>query len=1192
MNRLESLLQERILIIDGAMGSMLQGYELTEADYRGSAWANHPTSLKGCHDLLSVTRPDVIEEIHRAYIEAGADIIETNTFTANAVSMADYGLAHETDRLNRAAVAAARRAADSAGRPVFVAGSMGPTTKTASLSPDVNNPGFRAVSFEELRAVFREQALALVDAGADLLLPETNIDTLNLKAGLVGIEDAFAQLGRRIPVIASVTITDRSGRTLSGQTVEAFWVSVEHAALTGVSMNCALGATEMRPFLEALSAAAPVPVLCYPNAGLPNEMGGYDDTPEHMAEVLRGFAADGLVNLVGGCCGTTPAHIRAIAAAVRGLVPRTPPPPRTRPAWAGLEPYALFEGTTFSLVGERTNVSGSKRFRDLIRSGDYERAVEVARQQVEGGANILDVNMDDGLLDAESAMTTFLSYVASDPTVARLPVMVDSSRFDAIVAGLRCCQGKAIVNSLSLKEGEASFLEQARIVRRFGAAIVVMAFDETGQATTTPHRVAICERAYALLTGIGVPPTDIIFDPNILAIGTGIEEHSDYGVSFIEATREIKARCPGALISGGVSNLSFAFRGNDRLREAIHAVFLFHAIAAGMDMGIVNAGQLAQVERLDPELRTRVEDLVLNRRPDATERLLAMSTDHLGGQREARVDLSRSLPIAERLSDALIRGDAEFVEADVAEALASGLWRTPIEIIEGPLMDGMAVVGDRFGAGKMFLPQVVKSARVMKKAVAVLEPLISAAGAGVSSKGTLVLATVKGDVHDIGKNIVAVVLRCNGWEVVDLGVMVPCDRILDEADRLNAAAVGLSGLITPSLDEMTHVAKEMTRRGMTRPLLIGGATTSKKHTAVKIAPHYSAPVVHVQDASRAVTLVGATLGDDAAGFDRKNRAEQGELRVRFEAQREAKALISLEKARARAVRAVPQPLPSEPEVLHTVTVSPQELLPWIDWGPFFLTWGLRASWEKQLADPEVGPRYRELQNDALAVIAEADALSPVARWGAFEARRDGDDIALARGGRLYGLRQQTDSPETLCLSDFVHPERDRVAAFVVCVRGAEALVADAERAHDDYRSILVKAVADRLAEALTEFLHHQIREALGVGDPPGLDMAERFRGAYRGIRPAPGYPCQPDHTEKATLFQLLRAEEIGAGLTESFAMTPAASVSGLVLCHPEARYFNVGRIGRDQVEDYATRKGWSVATTERWLRDRLAYDPD
>ena len=1214
--RLANLMSERIVVIDGGMGTLIQAARLGESDYRGERYREHPSPLMGANDLLCLTRPDVIVDIHRQYFAAGADIVETNSFNANRISLMDYGLQDEVYAINVAAAQLGRQAADEVsasepGRLALVAGSMGPTTRTASLSPDVNDPAYRAVTFDDLRDAYYEQARGLLDGGADLLLAETSFDTLNLKAALFAVEQLFEDRGERVPLIASVTITDRSGRTLSGQTVEAFWLSIEHVGLTAVAMNCALGASQMRPHLEELSRVAPLPVLCYPNAGLPNEMGEYDESPGAMAATIAEFAAAGLLNMTGGCCGTSPDHIRAIVAAVRPYAPRVAPAPSAEPRWSGLEAYRIYEGSTFTMVGERTNVAGSRRFRNLIRADDFEGATRVARKQVEGGANVIDVNMDEGLLDSPAVMTRFLNQVAAEPDIARVPVMVDSSRFEVIEAGLKCLQGKSIVNSLSLKEGEADFLEKARLVRRYGASVVVMAFDEQGQATSTARRVAICERAYRLLTEqAGFAPHDIIFDPNILAIGTGIEEHDDYGLTFLEATSLIKQRCPGALISGGVSNLSFSFRGNGPLREAIHAVFLYHAIAAGMDMGIVNAGQLEVYDEVPPNLLEAAEDLVLARRADATERLVVLG-ESLGGRKKARDQTGqwRSLPLAGRIEHALLRGNSDYIEADMAEALASGDYPSPLAIIEGPLMAGMAVVGDLFGAGKMFLPQVVKSARVMKKGVAWLEPYMDDSVAAAKA-GLVIMATVKGDVHDIGKNIVGVVLRCNGYEVIDLGVMVPGDRILDEAVERQADIVGLSGLITPSLDEMVHVAAEMERRNLAIPLLIGGATTSKKHTAVRIAPAYSHTTLHVNDASRAVGAVGSMLKAGAwEAADAANRVDQARLRERFEARRAGVELLSLQAARDRGLQtdwdAVSLPRPGFLGVRTIDDVSVVDLVELIDWGPFFLAWELKASWKKQLEDPEVGAQYRELFDDARRLLDElssqgTDGLHLRGVYGFFEARSEGDDIVVLAGERAHAfpmLRQQAarigKRTPMGCLADLIAPaeagQKDHLAAFAVTAGGnmaphLERFAAD----HDDYSSILLKAVADRLAEAFAEHTHRRIRHEWGFGAREGLGIDDLHRERYRGIRPAYGYPACPDHTEKARLWTLLQPEErAGMTLTEHFAMLPAASVSGLVFAHPEARYFAVGRIGSDQVADYAARKGMEIAEVERWLGPNL-----
>jgi 5-methyltetrahydrofolate--homocysteine methyltransferase len=1210
---LEHAVRERIVVLDGAMGTMLQRENLTEEDFRGERFSNHEIRLKGANDVLCLTRPEVVTSVHRAYLDAGADIIETNTFNATSISMADYELQDHVYEINVAAAQCAVRAvvaveAENPGRKCWVAGSMGPTTKTASLSPDVNDPAFRAVTFEDLVQAYEEQVTGLLDGGVDLLLPETTIDTLNLKAALFAIEQYYEKHpdALRVPVIASVTITDRSGRTLSGQTAEAFWVSIEHAPLFAVSMNCALGAQDMRPFLEEVANLAHLPILCFPNAGLPNEMGEYDESPSDMAAVLREFANDGLLNMVGGCCGTTPDHIKAIAKGVSGLTPRRIPPRDVRPRWAGLEPYRIYEGANFTMVGERTNVAGSRRFRNLIKGDDFEGAVKVARQQVEGGANIIDVNMDDGMLDSVAAMRRFLNQVSGEPDIARVPIMVDSSRFEVIEAGLACVQGKAVVNSLSLKEGTAEFLRQAKICRRHGASVVVMAFDEEGQATDTERRVAICKRAYnLLLEEAGFPPEDIIFDPNVLAIGTGIEEHDQYAVSFIEATRRIKKECPGALISGGISNLSFSFRGNNRVREAIHAVFLYHAIRAGLDMGIVNAGQLEVYDEIPPDLLVLVEDLVLARRSDATERLLAWSEANQSSVRtEGPRVVWRDLPLEERIEYALLKGQSDYVDQDMAEALASDAYPAPLHIIEGPLMRGMGVVGDLFGAGKMFLPQVVKSARVMKKAVAYLEPYMEK-GASRKSAGRILMATVKGDVHDIGKNIVGVVLRCNGYEVIDLGVMVPADRILDEAIRQNCDMIGLSGLITPSLDEMVYVAKEMKRRGIEMPLLIGGATTSKKHTAVKIAPSLDTIVAHVSDASRSVPAVSQLMGDGRAEAGQALRDEYSTIRERWLARQKQRPLVSLAAARRNAAD-FPDVVGVRPQAfgIWDVELQLDDVWPLIDWGPFFLTWGLRASWQKQLTESADSARYSELLSDAdeMRSVFSEHSIGIKARFGLFEAFRDGDDILVTKGGtqhRFHMLRQQEtrrieDTPY-LCLADYIGatPQTDSIGAFVVTAGlGLQELVGGFEAEHDDYRSIMAKAIADRLAEAAAEYVHRLMRLKWDIEPTQPYTLEDLLKGRYQGIRPAHGYPACPDHTEKATLWALLEAETAGTSLSEHYAMIPAASVSGLVFANPKSRYFAVGRIGRDQVEDYARRKGWSMATAERWLAPNLAYDTD
>jgi 5-methyltetrahydrofolate--homocysteine methyltransferase len=1131
-----------------------------------------------------VTQPAIIEEIHAAFLAAGADIIETNTFGANRVTLADYRLEDEVRAINLAAAACARRAADAAARadgaPRWVAGSIGPTTKTASLSPDVDDPGARAITFVELVASYREQAEALLEGGVDLLLPETTTDTLNLKAALFGFEEAFAAGARRVPVIASVTIVDKSGRTLSGQTMEAFVTSIAHARPFALGLNCSLGAEDMRPYVAELARAAGQYTLVYPNAGLPNELGEYDDTPAHMASVIGEFARAGLVNLVGGCCGSRPDHIRAIAEAVRGVAPRVPSAPARHTRLAGLEPLVITPESNFTMIGERTNVTGSKKFRTLVLDGKLDEAVEVARQQVQGGANILDVCMDEGMLDGEAAMTRFLHLIGAEPDVARIPIMVDSSKFAVLEAGLRCLQGKGVVNSISLKEGEAEFVRQARLIRRYGAAVVVMAFDEEGQATDVERRLAICRRAYRILTDeVGFPPEDIIFDANILTVGTGIEEHDGYAVAFIEAVRRIKAELPHAKTSGGVSNVSFSFRGNDAVREAMHAAFLYHAIAAGLDMAIVNAGQLSVYQEIDPALREHVEDVLLDRRPDATERLMAFAATYQKGAAAAEAEQAwRQEPLAARLAHALLHGVTDHVDADIAEALTA--YPKPLDIIEGPLMDGMNVVGQLFGEGKMFLPQVVKSARVMKKAVAILEPLMEAdkAARGVTSaKGKMVIATVKGDVHDIGKNIVGVVLRCNGWDVVDLGVMVPAHVILDAAAKERADVIGLSGLITPSLDQMIGVAEEMQRRRLTTPLLIGGATTSGKHTAVKIAPAYDAAVVHVGDASLAATVMSRLLSADLqAGFVADNAARQAKTRAQYEAQRRARPELDDAEARRRALvlefRA--EDLPTPP-FLGVRAVEPrlEELVPLIDWTPFFHAWELRGRYPKLLDDAVVGPRARELLADGRAMlerIVRERRLRPRGVHGWFVAEREADDVVLygdaarARAlARFHMPRQKQDVTPTLSLADFVAPRAsgltDHLGAFAVTAgHGQDELCRELEADHDDYGSIMAKALADRLAEAFAEWLHREMRRAW-YAPTEALSADDLAAEKYRGIRPAFGYPACPDHAPKADLFRILDAERLaGMTLTESCAMLPTASVSGLVFAHPEARYFAVG----------------------------------
>ena len=1186
LDQLVAALDRRIVVLDGAMGTMVQGFELAdEAVWRGDRFRDHAMPLKGCNDLLVLTKPEVIEQIHLEFLRAGADIIETDTFTATSIALADYGLEAAVRDINVAAAQVARRAAERAeqedGRPRWVAGSLGPTTKTASLSPDVNDPGARSVTFRQLVDAYAEQARALIEGGVDLLLTETHIDTLNCKASLFAFEELFAQGVRRVPVIASVTIPDRSGRTLSGQTVEAFFNSISHANLWAVSINCALGADDMRPHVAELARIAGLRVACYPNAGLPNEFGQYDDTPEHMAQVLGSFAREGMLNLVGGCCGTRPEHVRAIAAAVRETPPRRVPKPARHMRLAGLEPLTITPETNFVVIGERTNVTGSAAFRRLIKEDKYDEAVAVARQQVEGGANILDVCMDEGMLDGVAAMRRFLNLIAAEPDIARIPVMVDSSKFSVIEAGLECLQGKGVVNSISLKEGEAEFVRQAQIVRRFGAAVVVMAFDETGQATTVEHRVAIAHRAYKILTEqVGFPAEDIIFDPNILTIGTGIEEHDDYAVGFIEAIRRIKAELPGVKVSGGVSNLSFSFRTSPRVREAMHSVFLYHAIKAGLDMAIVNAGQLAVYEQLEPTLRELVEDLVLNRRPDATERLLAHAATLSGDTQKKEDDLAwRKLPLKERLAHALVNGITDFIDPDIAEALT--VYPKPLAIIEGPLMDGMNVVGELFGAGKMFLPQVVKSARVMKKAVAILEPLMDAekqrTGAS-TAKGKMVIATVKGDVHDIGKNIVAVVLRCNGYEVHDLGVMVPQHKILDTAVELGADLVGLSGLITPSLDEMISVATEMTRRGMTLPLLIGGATTSGKHTAVKVAPAYSGPTVHVPDASLAVGVMGKLLSTERDTYIAEVRAKQDTVRASHHAAQK-RPLLSIDDARKRRMQVTfDDTTIARPAFLgvKNLDLDLAELARWIDWSPFFHTWEMSGRYPAILDDPKKGDAAKKLFADAQALlrqIIDGKLLAARATYGFFPAGTTPNDEIVVYDpaganvlARFPMPRQLEDKETCLSLADFIAPlaggtPRDYLGAFIVTAGiGTDALAAKFEAQHDDYSAIMAKALADRLAEASAEWLHRRVRVEWGYGNTESLTHEQIIAEQYRGIRPAFGYPACPDHAPKGTLFALLdNASHHQVTLTESYAMHPTASVSGLYFAHPQAQYFSVGR---------------------------------
>jgi 5-methyltetrahydrofolate--homocysteine methyltransferase len=1216
------LLGERILVLDGAMGTVIQSYRLGEADYRGERFREWPRDLKGNNDLLTLTRPEVIGEIHRRYLEAGADIVETNTFNSNRPSQADYGTEALVHELNLAAAQIARRAADDVaartGRPRFVAGALGPTNRTASMSPEVNDPGYRAVTFDGLVATYGEATRALVEGGVDLLLVETVFDTLNAKAALFAARQVMDELGVDLPIMVSGTITDASGRTLSGQTVEAFWNSVRHARPTVIGLNCALGAKQLRPYVEELSRLADAYVCAYPNAGLPNAFGEYDETACETADLIRDYAASGFVNIVGGCCGTTPEHIAHIAGAVSGLPPRRPAVLEPRCRLSGLEPLNIGPGSLFVNVGERTNVTGSAKFRRLIEAEDYAGALEVARQQVASGAQVIDVNMDEGMLDSEGAMVRFLHLLAAEPDVARVPVMIDSSKWSVIEAGLKCLQGKCIVNSISLKEGERSFLEQARLVRAYGAAVVVMAFDEQGQADTVERKVSICRRSYEILTRqAGVAPEDIIFDPNIFAVATGIEAHDRYALDFIEATAKIRAACPHALVSGGVSNVSFSFRGNEPVREAMHSVFLYHAIRAGLGLGIVNAGQLAIYEQIEPELRERVEDVILARRADATERLLEIAGRFKGeaGAKRAEDSAWRSWPVSKRLEHALVRGIDEFIAED-ADAARIELGR-PLSVIEGPLMDGMNVVGDLFGAGKMFLPQVVKSARVMKKAVAQLAPYLEREpGEAARTNGRIVLATVKGDVHDIGKNIVGIVLQCNNFEVIDLGVMVPAERILETARRERADMIGLSGLITPSLDEMVHVAREMKRQGFEVPLLIGGATTSPAHTAVRIDPEYEGVVAYVKDASRAVGVCQALVTPgQREETTRRLKAEHATKREQHRGRRAKAPAFTLQEARANRFRcdwsAYRPPVPKFAGVRRFENVPLEELVRYVDWMPFFNAWEFAGKFPDLLTDPVVGEAASNLYADARRVLKQMIA----ERWvrasaviGFFPANSVDEDIEVYAdesrrevAWRLHHLRQQKPKPAGqphYALSDFVAPRdsgvADWVGAFAVTAGiGLDEKVREFEARHDDYGAIMLKALADRLAEALAERMHERVRrEFWGYAPEERFTSDDLVREKYRGIRPAPGYPACPDHTEKATLFRMLDAERnTGIRLTESFAMHPTAAVSGWYFSHPEATYFAVGRIDADQVADYARRKGIPLAEAERWLAPAIGHEP-
>ncbi|MDH3286982.1 MAG: methionine synthase [Betaproteobacteria bacterium] len=1226
---LNALLRQRILILDGAMGTMIQGYKLSEGDYRGERLAEHPHDLKGNNDLLVLTQPQIIREIHSQYLAAGADVIETNTFNSTAVAQADYHLEPLVHELNYEAARLARAAADEYStrdreRPRFVAGALGPTSRTASISPEVNDPGARGVTFDELKAAYAEAARGLIEGGVDILLIETIFDTLNAKAAIFAIEEVFDQKQSRLPVIVSGTITDASGRTLSGQTPEAFWNSVRHARPFAVGLNCALGAKLMRPYIEELSNIADTYVSAYPNAGLPNPLAptGYDETPEQTAGYLLDFARSGFVNIAGGCCGTTPEHIRAIAEALEGIVPRPVPQLEHRTRLSGLEPLNIGDDSLFVNIGERTNVTGSKAFARMVLAGDYQEALSVARQQVESGAQMIDVNMDEAMLDSKKAMTTFLNLIASEPDISRVPVVIDSSKWDVIEAGLKCVQGKCVVNSISMKEGKEEFVRQARLARRYGAAVVVMAFDEKGQADTLARRIEISRAAYDILVSeVGFPPEDVIIDPNIFAIATGIEEHANYGKDFIEATRWIRQNLPYARVSGGLSNISFSFRGNDRVREAIHTAFLYHAIKAGLTMAIVNAGQIGVYDEIPKDLLERAEDIVFNRRPDAAERMVAFAETVKGKGREQVEDLEwRKSPVGERLTHALVRGITNFIVEDTEEARQKMEKEggRPIQVIEGPLMDGMNVVGDLFGSGKMFLPQVVKSARVMKQAVAHLIPYIEAEKARVGDarpKGKVVVATVKGDVHDIGKNIVAVVLQCNNYEVINLGVMVPWKKISEVARDEKCDIIGLSGLITPSLEEMAHNAHEMEREGWRIPLLIGGATTSRTHTAVKIAPHYSGPVIWVPDASRCVSVCSNLLSDDLrAGYLNDVKGEYERVRRQHEGKRGLE-LVPFSQARANSLKTDwTDYVPPKPEVIGTRMLKNYDLAEianCIDWGPFFQTWELSGPFPAILEDPVVGEAARNVHAEGRAMlkkIVEGRWLRANAVFGLFPAASvNSDDIEIysdeSRKRRLmtwHNLRQQNVKPTgrpNLCLADFIAPRGsgvdDYIGAFAVTAGiGIEKRLAEFEKKHDDYSAIMLKALADRLAEAFTELLHKRVRrEFWGYARDEQLDDTALIAEQYRGIRPAPGYPACPDHTEKGPLFQIIGAERIGMRLTESFAMQPAAAVSGFYFSHRESQYFAVGKVGRDQVEDYARRKGIPRAEAERWLAPNLAYEP-
>ena len=1226
LNDLHSILEKRIVILDGAMGTMIQRYQLTEEDFRGEVFKDHPKDLKGNNDLLAIVRPDILREIHTQYLEAGSDIIETNTFSGTQLGQADYGLEAYVKQINVESAKVAKEACldfmkKHPERKCFVAGALGPTNRTASISPDVNNPAFRAVTFDDLVENYSEQIEALVEGGVDILLPETTFDTLNLKAALFAVTEFNRKRSEPIPLMISVTITDASGRTLSGQTVEAFWNAVRHANPLSVGINCALGAQEMRPYIQELAKISDCYISCYPNAGLPNPLSdtGYDEKPEDTSGFLADFAQSGFVNLVGGCCGTTPDHIRAIAQTLKDLPARKIPTQERATRLSGLEPLTVQPGQ-FLMVGERTNVTGSPRFAKLIKNGDFDEALSVARQQVESGANILDINFDEGMLDSQHCMTHFLRLIAAEPDISRVPIMIDSSKWSVIEAGLKCVQGKAIVNSISLKEGEEVFLEQARLIKQYGAATVVMAFDEKGQAATKDHKVQICQRAYHLLTTkAGFPAEDIIFDPNILTVATGIEEHDNYAVDFIEAVREIKKTCPGVLTSGGISNISFSFRGNNVVREAMHSAFLFHAIKAGLDMGIVNAGMLAVYEDINPELLEKVEDVLLNRRKDATENLLdyAEKVKDQKGQKRESDESWRQLPLQERITHALVKGITTHIEEDTEEARQK--LDRPLDVIEGPLMEGMKVVGDLFGSGKMFLPQVVKSARVMKQAVAYLNPFMEEEkklnANLLNDQKVFVIATVKGDVHDIGKNIVAVVLACNGYRVVDLGVMVKIDDIIKAIEEHKADIIGMSGLITPSLDEMIFNAQEMQRRGLKLPLLIGGATTSKLHTAVKIAPHYQGPVIQVGDASLVVEICSHALSPKTQKtYIEQLKDTQERLRENFQRSKNGdNDYLSLQEARENKFatdwksQEIPAPEFFGVKVFNDILM--EEIIPYIDWSPFFWTWELKGTYPHILGHEHYGQEAKNLFDDAqklLKRIVKEKRFNPRAVIGFWRAQSDGDDVLIKVGDStqtLHFLRQQKPKvgaqKTAFCLSDFICPQEeleklgkeDSIGAFVVTAgQEVDDFAKYFESMNDDYNAIMVKALGDRIAEALAEMFHKKARDFYGFGKKEDLQYQDLIQEKYRGIRPAPGYPACPDHLEKLTLWKLMDVEKnLNVTLTENLAMNPAASVSGYYFSHPQAKYFNVGPLNKDQIEDYAKRKNMDVKSIERWLGSNLAY---